>query len=536
MSRIDSAALARATPRCFAAGIVCAACGSREAPNGGQQASPEPGAPAEPAAKPTPRKIAVIPKGTTHEFWKSVHAGANKAGKELGVEIIWKGPVREDDRDEQIKVVENFVASGVDAHRARAARRHRAGAGRDRRRAAQGIPVVIIDSDIKWDGRVSFVATDNYKGGELAAKRLGELLGGKGKVIVLRYQEGSASTAQREAGFIDTITKTMPGIELVSSNQYGGATTETAYKTSRESAGRSTSRSTACSARTSPPRSACCARCRTASAQGKVKFVGFDASAEAGRSAAAAIRSTASCCRTRSAWVSSACTPRSTSSTASRSRSASTPACWMATHETMADSGDQGLAVARPRPMAELAELLVARGISKRFGAQIALSDVDLSVARGEVHALVGENGAGKSTLIKVLAGAIAPDAGSIEFDGRPFAPRDPLDARRAGIAVIYQELSLAPRSERAGEPDARPRATPRGLSAARRDARARAAGACALAARRTSRPSARWARSVRARASWSRSRARSSPTRKLVIMDEPTSSLGSADVDGCSR
>src|SRR5262245_46114205 len=92
----------------FAAGLVCAACGSREAPNSGQQATPEPSAPAEPTAKPKPRKIAVIPKGTTHEFWKSVHAGANKAGKELGVEIIWKGPVREDDRDEQIKVVESF--------------------------------------------------------------------------------------------------------------------------------------------------------------------------------------------------------------------------------------------------------------------------------------------------------------------------------------------------------------------------------------------------------------------------------------------
>ena len=98
----------------FAVSIACAACGSRDAPSGGQQASPEPAAPAEPA-KPKPRKIAVIPKGTTHEFWKSVHAGANKAGKELGVEIIWKGPLREDDRDEQIQVVENFVGQGVDA-------------------------------------------------------------------------------------------------------------------------------------------------------------------------------------------------------------------------------------------------------------------------------------------------------------------------------------------------------------------------------------------------------------------------------------
>jgi ribose transport system ATP-binding protein len=97
--------------------------------------------------------------------------------------------------------------------------------------------------------------------------------------------------------------------------------------------------------------------------------------------------------------------------------------------------------------MAEIvaADLLSVRGISKRFGAQQALAGVELHVARGEVHALVGENGAGKSTLIKVLAGAIAPDAGSMVLAGQPFAPRDPLAASRAGIAVIYQELSLAP-------------------------------------------------------------------------------------------
>lgn len=220
----------------MAACNVLSACASTEPQEAGQQAAApeqpasEPGI-AEPAEKPAVRKIAVIPKGTTHEFWKSVHAGANKAGKELGVEIIWKGPVREDDRDEQIKVVENFVASGVSAI-VLAPLDDTALVPAVTEAKQEGIPVVIIDSDIKWDGRVSFVATDNYKGGELAAKRLGELLGGKGKVIVLRYQEGSASTAQREAGFIDTMKKDFAGIELVSDNQYGGATTETSYKTS----------------------------------------------------------------------------------------------------------------------------------------------------------------------------------------------------------------------------------------------------------------------------------------------------------------
>ena len=85
------------------------------------------------------------------------------------------------------------------------------------------------------------------------------------------------------------------------------------------------------------------------------------------------------------------------------------------------------------------------RGVRKAFGATLAVGGVDLSVRPGEVCALVGQNGAGKSTLMSVLAGALRPDGGSMAIDGRPFAPRSPLDARRAGVAMIYQELSLAP-------------------------------------------------------------------------------------------
>ncbi len=173
--------------------------------------------------------IAVIPKGTTHEFWKSIHAGAVKAARELNVEIIWKGPLKEDDREQQIKVVENFVTRGVDGivlapldDRALVPCVHDA--------IARNIPVVIIDSDLRSDRYVSFVATDNYKGGVLGARRLAELLGGKGKVILLRYAEGSASTMAREAGFLETLKKEFPGIEVVSSNQYGAPTAEVAYK------------------------------------------------------------------------------------------------------------------------------------------------------------------------------------------------------------------------------------------------------------------------------------------------------------------
>jgi len=88
---------------------------------------------------------------------------------------------------------------------------------------------------------------------------------------------------------------------------------------------------------------------------------------------------------------------------------------------------------------------LEMRGVVKRFGATVALDGVDLEVRGGEVHALLGENGAGKSTLMKVLSGALLADAGSIELDGEHFQPRHPLDARRQGVGMIYQELSLAP-------------------------------------------------------------------------------------------
>ncbi len=172
--------------------------------------------------------LAVIPKGTTHEFWKSIHAGAAKAAQEDSVDIIWKGPIKEDDREGQISVVEDFISRGVsgiilapldDA----ALRQPVANATRS------GIPVVIIDSDLEGNDFISFVATDNYLGGKLAGERMIELLGGKGSVIMLRYHEGSASTTKREQGFLDAIAR-VPAIKVVSSNQYGGATTETAYR------------------------------------------------------------------------------------------------------------------------------------------------------------------------------------------------------------------------------------------------------------------------------------------------------------------
>src|SRR6266576_2209547 len=180
--------------------------------------------------------IAVIPKGTSHEFWKSIHAGAVKAARELStpgaeVEVIWKGPLREDDREQQIQVVEGFASQGVNGI-VLAPLDNRALARPVEEAKTANVPTVIIDSAIESQSIVSFVATDNRKGGMLGADRLGELLGGKGKVILLRYAEGSASTEEREAGFLQEMKQKYPSIELISSDQYAGATRDTAKRAS----------------------------------------------------------------------------------------------------------------------------------------------------------------------------------------------------------------------------------------------------------------------------------------------------------------
>ncbi len=174
-------------------------------------------------------KIAVIPKGTTHEFWKAIHAGAIKAARELDVEILWKGSQKEDDRAQQITVVEDFVNRGVDGI-VLAPLDDRALLRPVKDAVDEGIPVVIMDSALQGNDFISFVATDNYKGGVLAARAMGRLLPGGGKIFLIRYQEGSASTTKREQGFLDTIQKEFPEIEFLVQDLYAGASTETAFQ------------------------------------------------------------------------------------------------------------------------------------------------------------------------------------------------------------------------------------------------------------------------------------------------------------------
>jgi ribose transport system substrate-binding protein len=225
--------------------------------------------------------IAVIPKGTSHVFWQSIRAGAERAGKELGVEIIWRGPLREDDRDSQVSEVEGFVSRGVSGI-VLAPLDETALQGPVADAKQRNIPVVIFDSGLKGNDYVSFVATDNLKGGALGGDRLAEAMTGKGKVILLRYAEGHDSTAKREQGFLDAMKK-HSGIEVVSSNQYVGADVEGAYKRAEAilSGYKKPDGSLGIDGIFTPNESSTFATLRVLQDNGwagKVKFVGFDSS------------------------------------------------------------------------------------------------------------------------------------------------------------------------------------------------------------------------------------------------------------------
>ena len=225
--------------------------------------------------------IAVVPKGTSHEFWKSIHAGAVKAQRELStagteIEIIWKGPLREDDREQQIQVVEGFTSQGVNGI-VLAPLDNRALARPVEEAKTAGVPTVIIDSALESNSIVSFVATDNRKGGVLGADRLGELLNGKGKVILLRYAEGSASTEEREAGFLQEMKQKFPNIQLISTDQYAGATRDTAKRASENLLNRFGDDVQGIFCPNESTTAGMLSALQDAGKAGKVMFVGFDA-------------------------------------------------------------------------------------------------------------------------------------------------------------------------------------------------------------------------------------------------------------------
>jgi ribose transport system substrate-binding protein len=173
---------------------------------------------------PPMKSIAVIPKNTTHVFWKAIEAGAREGAQEACVEMLWRGSLKEDDPAQQIQIVEQFISEGVDGIVLApiddiALKRPVAAA------MQKGIPVVIMDSPLKGEpvkDFISTVATNNFRGGEMAGEHLGKLLAGKGKLVLFRFKRGSASASLREAGFLEAIKK-FPDIHVVD-DRYSGTT------------------------------------------------------------------------------------------------------------------------------------------------------------------------------------------------------------------------------------------------------------------------------------------------------------------------
>ncbi len=225
--------------------------------------------------------FAVIPKGTTHEFWKSVHAGAENAAKELGdVKILWKGPLLENDRDGQISVVQDFVTKKVDGIiLAPLDKQALVDAVKDAQ--AANIPVLIFDSALQDESLiVSYVATDNLKGGQLAGRQLGESLGGKGNVVMLRYNTGSESTEQREDGFLEALKSGFPNIKVLSSSEYAGTTPESSLDKATQILTKHKNEVNGIFAVCEPNAAGVLKALEETGLAGKVKFVAFDPNKE----------------------------------------------------------------------------------------------------------------------------------------------------------------------------------------------------------------------------------------------------------------
>ena len=235
------------------------------------------------AATAAPIQIAVIPKSVGNEYWAAVQAGAMRAKADLAtegiaVDILWKGTEREDQIDQQKQIVADFVAQKVDAI-VLAPMHARYLVPAVEAAVAAKVPVILIDSSLNSAVATSTVATDNYRAGMFAARRLAEVIGGKGKVLMLRFQPGHASTAPRESGFLDTIKK-HPEIEVVSSDQFAGPTVESAQKAGQALLDRFGGDLKGVFTPNLISTTGMLQALRAAGLAGKVSFVGFDSTTE----------------------------------------------------------------------------------------------------------------------------------------------------------------------------------------------------------------------------------------------------------------
>jgi len=221
------------------------------------------------------RRIAVIPKGTAHVFWQSVHAGAAAAGQQFHEEILWDGPPNETDYSRQLEILDSMLNRHVDGVVVAAADRTILNGSLDRA-AREKTPVVIFDSGVDSTNFVSFVATNNFEAGKLGARKLAELLNGKGTVAMIQNAPGSASTMDRERGFKEAMSKEFPGIQLVA-EQYSMSNRAKAMSAA-ENILTAHPQLDGLFASSEPSSVGTAQAVKSRSLQGKLKFVGFDSS------------------------------------------------------------------------------------------------------------------------------------------------------------------------------------------------------------------------------------------------------------------
>jgi ribose transport system substrate-binding protein len=226
--------------------------------------------------------LAVVLKGSQHQYWKSVTAGTAQAERDLQlqgirVRLIRRAPLRDDGHQEQVRILENVLQQGVQGL-ILAPCSPDALAAPVEAAARMGVPTVVIDSPLQSPNVVSVVGTDNRKAGMLAAEHMGKILRGKGRVLVLRYLRGSSSTEEREEGFIQQLRRVYPGIELLPSDQYAGATRDSARTATEQLLVRYGHDLQGLFTTTEPSTAGALMALLSAQLAGKVCLVGFDAS------------------------------------------------------------------------------------------------------------------------------------------------------------------------------------------------------------------------------------------------------------------
>ncbi|MEN6424501.1 MAG: substrate-binding domain-containing protein [Phycisphaerales bacterium] len=226
----------------------------------------------------TARRIGVIPKETASQYWKGVKNGAEQAAREEKVTVLWNGPEVETDNERQIQIVEDMLAQKVDGIILAPSNR-KALVPAVEKIDARKIPCVIIDSGVETDKYLSYMATDNFKGGVLAAKRIGEILAGKGKIIIVAWTPNSASTDARLQGFRETLAKEFAGIEIVDTQFPNPPTMEKARDVTQDMLTRNAGVDAvfACNATTAGGALTALMSFQQGQDSKKIKMVGFDA-------------------------------------------------------------------------------------------------------------------------------------------------------------------------------------------------------------------------------------------------------------------